>query len=146
MFCKNHRAFWSLLILSSIFLLSLLADLIVNDHPLLVKYQDNFSFPIFKTYSEQTFGGDFPTPTNYRDPYIKQQIETHGWMLFPLLPYSFNTVDYNLKTPTPSAPTSKHLLGTDDEGRDIVARILYGLRLSIVPMRQDEEQALRENT
>lgn len=132
MFCKNHRAFWSLLILSSIFLLSLLAELIANDHPLLVKYQDNYYFPIFKTYSEQTFGGDFPTPTNYRDPYIKKQIETHGWMLFPLLPYSFNTVDYNLKTPTPSAPTSKHLLGTDDEGRDIVARILYGLRLSIV--------------
>ena len=131
-FSKNRRAFWSLLILSTIFCLSLFAEMIANEHPLLVKYQDNYYFPIIKTYSEQIFGGDFPTPADYRDPYIKEQIESNGWMLFPILPYSFNTVDYNLKTPTPSAPTSKHWLGTDDEGRDIVVRILYGLRLSIV--------------
>ena len=132
LFKKNSRAFWSLLILGTIFIFSLLAEFITNDRPLVVKYQDNYYFPIFKTYSEQIFGGDFPSPADYRDPYIKEQIESKGWMLFPTLPYSFNTVDYNLKTPTPSAPTSKHWLGTDDEGRDIVARILYGLRLSLV--------------
>ena len=131
-FCKNRRAFWALIILCSIFILSLFAEIIANDQPLLIKYQDNYYFPTFKTYSEQIFGGDFPTPTDYRDPYIREQIQNNGWMVFPLLQYSFNTVDYNLKTPTPSAPTSKHWLGTDDEGRDIVSRILYGLRLSIV--------------
>lgn len=131
-FSKNRRAFWSLVILCNIFILSLFAEFIANDRPLLVKYQDNYYFPTFKTYSEQTFGGDFPTPTDYRDPYIKEQIQNNGWMIFPLLPYSFNTVDYNLKTPTPSAPTSKHWLGTDDEGRDILVRIIYGLRLSII--------------
>lgn len=131
-FSKNRRAFWSLVILCNIFILSLFAEFIANDRPLLVKYQDNYYFPAFKTYSEQTFGGDFPTPTDYRDPYIKEQIQNNGWMIFPLMPYSFNTVDYNLKTPTPSAPTSKHWLGTDDEGRDILVRIIYGLRLSII--------------
>lgn len=131
-FCKNKRAFGSLMIFTGLFIFTLFAEIIANDQPLLVSYKDKLYFPIFKSYTEQTFGGDFPTATDYRDPYIKKNIEDNGWMLFPLLPYSFNTVDYDLDTPTPSAPSKKHWLGTDDEGRDILVRIIYGLRLSII--------------
>lgn len=129
---KNRRAYISLLLFCGIFILSLFAELIANDQPLLVKYKDNFYFPAFKTYTEQTFGGDFPTPANYRDPYIRENIIQNGYMIFPLFPYSFNTIDYEMDTPTPSAPSPAHWLGTDDEGRDILVRILYGLRISIV--------------
>ena len=131
-FCKNRRAFWSLIIFSSIFIFTLFAEIIANDQPLLVKYKDRYYFPLFSTYNEQTFGGDFPTPTDYRDPYIQKNINQNGYMIFPLLPYSFNTVDYGLNKPTPSSPDHKHILGTDDEGRDILVRIIYGLRLSVI--------------
>lgn len=113
-------------------MLSLLAELIANDHPLLLKYKGEFYFPLMKTYTEQTFGGDFPTPADYRDPYIAENINRHGYMIFPIFPFSFNTIDYDLDTPTPSRPTRRHWLGTDDEGRDILARILYGLRISVI--------------
>lgn len=129
---KSRRAYISLLIFCAVFLLSLFAELLANDQPLLVKYKDGFYFPVFKTYSEQAFGGDFPTPADYRDPYIRDNINRNGYMVFPLFPYSFNTIDYELDTPTPSAPSTSHWLGTDDEGRDILVRILYGLRISIV--------------
>lgn len=131
-FRKNKRAVWSLAVFLGLFIFTLFAEVIANDQPLLVSYKNKLYFPIFKNYTEQTFGGDFPTPTDYRDPYIKKNIEDDGWMLFPLLPYSFNTVDYDLDTPTPSAPSKEHWFGTDDEGRDILVRIIYGLRLSIV--------------
>lgn len=131
-FCQNRRAFWSLLIFAVIFAITLLGEFIANDQPLLVKYKGQFYFPLFKTYSEQTFGGDFPTPADYRDHYIKDQIESHGYIIFPPLPFSFNTVDYDLSTPTPSAPSRTHWLGTDEEGRDILVRIIYGLRISVV--------------
>ena len=131
-FCANRRAVWSLAVFSLIFLLSLLAELLANDQPLLVKYRGNYYFPVFNSYSEQTFGGDFPTPADYRDPYIAENISQNGFLLFPPLPYSFNTVDYDLDTPTPSAPSKRHWLGTDDEGRDILTRMLYGLRISVV--------------
>lgn len=130
-FCQNRRAYVSLLVFAIMLVVSLFSELIANDKPFVVKYDNNFYFPIVKTYSDLTFDGDFPTPADYRDPYLRHNIEKKGWMLFPLLPYSFNTVDYELDTPTPAAPSSRHLLGTDDEGRDILARILYGLRLSI---------------
>lgn len=132
LFFRNNRAKWSLIIFLSIFIFTLLAELIANDQPLLVKYKDKFYFPIFKTYTEQTFGGDFPTPADYRDSYISDNIKSDGYIIFPLFPYSFNTIDYNLDTPTPSHPDSKHWLGTDDEGRDILVRIIYGLRISII--------------
>ncbi len=131
-FRSNKRAYWSLLIFTGIFIFTLFAEIFANDQPLLVKYNGKFYFPLFQTYTEQTFGGDFPTPADYRDRYIQTQIKTGGWMIFPPLPYSFNTVDYDLDTPTPSAPSQTHWLGTDDEGRDILVRIIYGLRLSII--------------
>ncbi len=131
-FCKNRRAFWSLILFSTLFLLSLFSELIANDKPLIIKYNNKILFPAFNTYTDADFGGDFPTAVNYNDKLIKDNIAYNGWMIMPPIPYSFNTVDYYLNTATPSAPDKQHWLGTDEEGRDIVARLLYGIRLSVV--------------
>ena len=131
-FCKNKRAKYSLIIFLVVFVLSLFAEIIANDKPLAIKYKDNWYFPIWNNYTEQTFGGDFPTPADYKDALIANNIKENGRIWTTLIPYSFNTVDYKLDKPTPSAPDKNHWLGTDDEGRDILARILYGLRLSVV--------------
>ena len=130
-FCRNRRAKVSLVLLLTMLTLSLLADVLANDKPLLAKYRGEFYFPLFKTYTDLDFGGDFPTPADYGDPYLRKNIEDNGWMLMPPIPFSFNTVDMEMNEPTPSAPSRRHWLGTDDEGRDILARILYGLRLSM---------------
>lgn len=131
-FKKNKRALISFYIFLILFVISLLSEFIANDKPLILKYQNSFYFPIFNTYLDKDFGGDFPTPADYKDPFIIKNIEQNGWMLMPIIPFSFNTVDYDINVPTPSAPDTKHWLGTDDEGRDIVARILYGFRLSVI--------------
>ena len=131
-FKKNKRALISFYIFLILFIISLLSEFIANDKPLILKYQNSFYFPIFNTYLDKDFGGDFPTPADYKDPFIIKNIEQNGWMLMPIIPFSFNTVDYDINVPTPSAPDTKHWLGTDDEGRDIVARILYGFRLSVI--------------
>lgn len=128
----SKRSKFSLLLLFVLFAISLLAELIANDRPLAVVYKGNWYFPIFKTYNEQVFGGDFPTATNFKDPIIVENIKANGDLWFPIIPYSYNTIDYELDKPTPSAPDANHWLGTDDEGRDIVARILYGTRISLV--------------
>ncbi len=131
-FKKNKRALISFYMFLILFIISLLSEFIANDKPLILKYQNSFYFPIFNTYLDKDFGGDFPTPADYKDPFIIKNIEQNGWMLMPIIPFSFNTVDYDINVPTPSAPDTKHWLGTDDEGRDIVARILYGFRLSVI--------------
>lgn len=131
-FRKNKRAFISFLMFSLLFGISLFSELIANDRPLLVKYEGNFYFPVFKEYTDSFFGGNFPTAADYRDSLIKKSIQEKGWMIMPIIPYSYNTIDYENDLPAPSAPDKNHWLGTDDEGRDILARILYGIRLSIV--------------
>lgn len=131
-FRKNKRAFWALVIFTLVFVFSLFSELIANDKPLIIKYKNNYCFPIFQSYSDESFGGDFPTEANYKDIVIQQNIKQNGWMIMPLIPYSFNTVDYELAQATPSAPDSQHILGTDESGRDILARILYGIRLSVI--------------
>ena len=131
-FKNNTRAYISLTLFVAIFVLSLFSELISNDKPLIVKYKNNFYFPSIMEYSDAFFGGDFPTPADYSDDLIKNNINKNGWMIMPLIPYSFNTVDYHLDKSTPSAPDKKHLLGTDEEGRDVLARVLYGIRLSII--------------
>lgn len=131
-FGKNKRAFVSLVCLAALLFLSFCAELIANDKPLILKYNGNYYFPILEEYTDKDFGGDFPIAADYQDELIVQNIKENGWMIFPIIPFSFNTVDYNLKVPTPSAPSLKHWLGTDDEGRDVLARILYGIRLSVV--------------
>ncbi len=111
--------------------LSFFSEFIANDSPLIVSYKNKLYFPIFQTYTDADFGGDFPTPADYKDEFIIRNIENNGWMIMPIIPFSFNTVDFLMKTPTPAPPSKQHWLGTDDEGRDILARILYGIRLSI---------------
>ena len=123
-FAANRRALTALVAFVAVFALTLLAELIANDRPLLLKYDGKLYFPVFAEYTEQEFGGDFPTPADYRDEFVRQNIEKNGWMIMPPVPFSFNTVDYDLTTPTPAPPSSRHWLGTDDEGRDIGADIV----------------------
>lgn len=131
-FKKNKRAYCSFLLLIFIFVLSLFSELISNDKPLIVKYKNELYFPVFHNYSDEFWGGDFPTAANYNDSLIQNNIKQNGWLIMPPIPYSFNTVDYYLDSATPSAPSKKHWLGTDEEGRDVLARILYGIRLSLI--------------
>lgn len=131
-FKKNKRAYCSFLLLIFIFVLSLFTELTSNDKPLIVKYKNELYFPVFHNYSDEFWGGDFPTAANYSDSLIQNNIKQNGWLIMPPIPYSFNTVDYYLDSATPSAPSKKHWLGTDEEGRDVLARILYGIRLSLI--------------
>ena len=131
-FRNNRRAFVSLITFSVVFLLSLFSELLANDKPLLIKYKGEFLFPFAVTYTDRFFNGDFDTEADYQDMFIQNEIADNGWAIFTLIPYSYNTVDYALDKPTPTPPSWAHWLGTDDEGRDILARILYGIRLSLV--------------
>ncbi len=131
-FQRNQRAVLSFKIFLIVFCLSLFSELICNDKPLILKYNNQLYFPVLNSYADADFGGDFPTPADYKDKYLLENIEKDGWIVWPVLPFSFNTVDYELDVPTPAAPSRQHWLGTDDEGRDIVARILYGIRLSVI--------------
>ena len=131
-FCANRRGFWSLWIFLVVFGFSLFAELIANDRPLLVVYDGQVYAPILKDYPETTFGGDFLTDADYRDPYLAGRIAEHGWTLWPPIRYGAQTVNFNTPVPAPSPPTADNLLGTDDQGRDVAARLIYGLRLSIL--------------
>ena len=157
-FRSNARAFWSLIIFIILFGLSLMAELISNDKPLIVSYKGDLHFPIFRFYPETTFGGDFRTEAIYRDIEVKCLIKSGGlpqcwnnpeaviadsldgeingekiqpgWLLWPLIPYSYDTVN-DLGRAAPSPPDQDHWLGTDDTARDVLARVIYGFRLSI---------------
>src|ERR1043166_5612264 len=131
-FRANARGFWSLWIFLLLFFISLGADIIANDKPLLVKYQGNFYVPFLKHYPETTFGGEFATETDYRDAFVAQKIKENGWALWPLIPYSYNTINYNLSVPAPAPPSSENWLGTDDQGRDVTARLIHGFRISVL--------------
>ncbi|MEY4699753.1 MAG: hypothetical protein RIR85_1173 [Pseudomonadota bacterium] len=132
-FRSNRLGYWSLWIFSALFVLSLFAELIANDRPLLVRYQGDFYVPIVTDYSEITFGGDFPTPTDYLDPDIKKTFAKPGnWAIYPLITYRYDTLNYFAKEPNPASPSRDNLLGTDDRGRDVVARLIYGFRLSVL--------------
>ena len=131
-FFANRRAVISLVLFLVLFGISLFAELLANDKPLILSYKGNLYFPLFNDYTDEDFGGDFPVSVDYKDKLIVDNIQKNGWAVWPVIPFSFNTVDYDLQAPTPSAPSSVHWLGTDDEGRDILVRILYGVRLSII--------------
>ncbi|SFE28736.1 ABC transporter permease [Paracidovorax wautersii] len=132
-FKRNRLGFWSLIVFCVLVAISLGAELVSNDRPLIVRYEGQTYFPIFKTYPETTFGGDFDTPTDYLDPYIQQRLRSGGnWALYTLNPYGPNTINYFAKSPNPSAPTADNWLGTDDRGRDMVAQLLYGFRVSVL--------------
>ena len=131
-FRANRRGFWSFWIFLVLFVLSLGAEFIANDRPLLVEYDNKLYWPVFTSYPETTFGGEFETETDYRDPYVQQLIEEKGWIVWPPLPYSYRTINYNLPVPAPAPPSAENWLGTDDQGRDVVARLIYGFRISVL--------------
>ncbi|MGB0865372.1 MAG: ABC transporter permease [Granulosicoccaceae bacterium] len=126
---RGYRSLWIFLVL---FVLSLAAELIANDKPLLVKYKDEFYFPAWKVYTETTFGGEFESEAEYRDPFVAELIEADGWIVFPPIPYSYNTIDYESQESPPAAPDARHWLGTDDQNRDVLARAIYGFRISVL--------------
>ena len=131
-FKQNRLGFFCLIIFLIVFVLSSMAELIANDKPLLVRYQQHFYFPVVTSYPETTFGGVFETEADYRDPAVQQMINAHGWQLWPIVHYSYQTPNLELAVPVPSPPTSENWLGTDDQGRDVFARLLYGLRVSLL--------------
>ena len=155
-FKANGRGYWSLWIFLVLFFVTLGAEFIANDKPLVASYQNELYFPVFKAYPETVFGGDFETEAEYRDPFVQELIEEDGWMLWPPIRYSYDTINADLPTPAPSAPFwmleddivcnaymegaddpncvlgNKNWLGTDDQGRDVSARLIYGFRISVL--------------
>ncbi|MDE1569979.1 ABC transporter permease [Aquabacter sediminis] len=155
-FRANRRGWWSFVLFTILFVLSLFAEFIANDRPILVSYEGAYYFPVVKAYPETTFGGDFETTADYRDPYLKKLIaEKGGWMIWPPIHFSYSTHNLDLPTPAPSPPTwmlteaqckaaaerkgvsgcsglEMNWLGTDDQGRDVLARLIYGFRISVL--------------
>ncbi len=132
-FTRNRRGYYSLLLFFALFALCLMAELISNDLPLLIRYEGKFYFPILAAYPETTFGGDFDTEADYKDPFILEKLgQTGNFAIFPINRHSYNTINQEIAGPVPSPPTRENLLGTDDRGRDVLARIIYGFRLSVL--------------
>lgn len=131
-FKKNKRGYFSLWIFILLLIITLPAEFIANDKPLLVSYNNHLYMPVFKNYPETTFGGDFLTNTDFKDPYVKDLINKKGWMVWPLITFSYKTVNYDLNAPAPSPPSNYNLLGTDDQARDVLSRLIYGFRLSVI--------------
>ena len=132
-FKSNKRGYYSLWIFGILFVLSLFAEVISNDEPLIVHFNGEYYFPIFKDYPETTFGGDFETVADYQDEYIRTILtENDNWMIDSINPYSYSTINYASELPNPAAPSSQNVLGTDDRGRDVLARLIYGFRLSVL--------------
>ncbi len=131
-FRANRRGWWSLWIFLLLFILSLFAEFIANDKPLLVRYDGGWYFPVVQEYAEITFGGEFATEADYRDPYVQDLIDARGWMIWPPIRYSYQTINYDLPVPAPSPPSAENWLGTDDQGRDVLARLIYGFRISVL--------------
>lgn len=132
-FRRNKLGFYSLVLFSAMVVLSLFAEGLSNDKPLVVSYKGTMYFPLVRDYSEKTFGGDFETPADYLDPFIKDRI-TGGdnWAIYPPNPYGPRTINYFAKEPNPSAPSRGNFFGTDDRGRDLLAQLIYGFRLSVL--------------
>src|SRR5450830_866056 len=132
-FRQNRNGYWSLIIFLMLFAISLAAELVSNDKPLVASYHGKILFPIAHDYSEKEFGGDFASPADYLDPFIQDQFKKDGnWAIYPLNRYRFDTLNYFAQEPNPAAPSSDNWLGTDDRGRDVFARLLYGFRISIL--------------
>jgi microcin C transport system permease protein len=131
-FKANKRGYYSFWIFLSLLFVCLFAEFISNDRPIVVSYDGGIYMPVFKDYPETAFGGDFETATDYRDPYVQELINAKGWMVWPPIRFSYDTISYDLPEPAPSKPTGVNILGTDDQGRDVAARVIYGFRLSVV--------------
>jgi len=131
-FRSHRRGWWSLVAFLSLYILSLGAELIANDKPIVMGFEGAIYAPALIEYPETAFGGTFETEADYRDPYVRELIEQGaGWAIWPLIPFSYDTVDYEIRSPAPSAPDSRHWLGTDAQARDVLALSIYGFRLSV---------------
>jgi microcin C transport system permease protein len=132
-FKRNRLGYWSLVLLCFVFVLSLVAELVSNDKPLLARYEGRWYAPIFQQLPETTFGGDFQTEADYLDPFMRAQLSRAGnFALYPANNYHHSTVSYFAKSPHPAAPSADNWLGTDSAGRDVLARLIYGFRVSIL--------------
>ncbi|MCS4503920.1 Inner membrane ABC transporter permease protein YejE [wastewater metagenome] len=131
-FRRNRRGWYSLWLFMALFVLTLFAEVIANDQPLFVWYDGAAYFPVVADYPETTFGGFLPTTADYRDPAVQELIEARGWILWPPIPYSYDTINYDLPVPAPAPPSADNWLGTDDQGRDVAARLIYGFRISVL--------------
>ncbi len=128
----NRRGYAALWLFLTLFGISLFSELIANDKPLLVSFRSQLYVPVLKDYPETVFGGTLASNADYRDPYVAGLIEEKGWILWPPIRFSYSTINYNLSVPAPAPPSAENLLGTDDQGRDVLARILYGFRVSVL--------------
>ena len=132
-FKAHKRGWWSLWIFIACFVVSLGAEFIANDKPLIVQYDGAWYFPVIKRYPETVFGGEFPLQANYKSPYIRELIAAKdGWMLWPPIPFDYSSINYDLQVPAPAPPSAQNWLGTDDQGRDVLARVIYGFRISVL--------------
>ncbi len=132
-FKRNRLGYWSLLAFATLVVLSLFAEVLSNDRPLVVRYQGQTYWPLVNDYPETTFGGDFESNTDYLDPFIREQLGKDGnWAVYAPNPYGPKTLNYFAKSPNPSAPTADNWLGTDDRGRDLLAQLIYGFRVSVL--------------
>ena len=132
-FARNRLGLWSLVVFCALVLASLAAEVLSNDKPLVARYQGHWYFPLVQTYPETVFGGDFDTETDYLDPFIRQQFAKPGnWAVYPPNPYGAGTINYFAKAPNPSGPSRDNWLGTDDRGRDLLAQLIYGFRVSVL--------------
>jgi microcin C transport system permease protein len=132
-FRAHARGYWSMWIFLTLFGICLFAEFVANDRPLLIRFEGHWYVPVLQDYSEDNFGADFlPTDADYDDPDVKKAIEAHGWMIWPLLPYSYQTTMRRMDQPAPSPPSWKNPLGTDDQARDVLARVIYGFRISVL--------------
>ena len=126
---RGYVSFWAFL---AVFLLTLFAEFIANDKPLVIKYDGGLYSPVLVTYPETTFGGEFDLEADYTDPFIQDLINEKGWMIWPIIPFAYDTIIYDLDSPAPSPPDSRNWLGTDDQARDVMARVIYGFRISVL--------------
>lgn len=131
-FRHNRRGYWSLWVFLVIFLLSLCAELIANDKPLLVHYQQRWMVPLLFDYSETDYGGVLATAADYQDPWLRQRIAQNGWALWAPVHFSDSTINFATEVPFPSPPSAQNWLGTDANGGDVLARLLYGTRISLL--------------
>lgn len=132
-FAANRRGYWSLVIFLVFFVTSLFAEFLSNDRPIVARYEGQWFFPVFRDYPETAFGGDFETPADYREPFMLERLQRGGnWAIFPPNPHSYNSINLHIEQPVPSPPTRQNFLGTDDRGRDVLARLIYGFRLSVL--------------
>ena len=132
-FKNNRRGYYSLWIFSILLFVSLFAEVISNDKPLIIHFEQQYYFPLWNDYPETTFGGDFVTKTDYNDPYVIKKITQHNnWAIYPLNRYRYDSINYFAQLPNPAQPSEQNFLGTDDRGRDVLARLIYGFRLSVL--------------